>query len=466
MRPPSKLVLAFAAAAWLAAPASAGDEDPGVEARLLVIEGKFREADGVIERAPPEVQNDPVLRLALGEAALKFANSKTGEDKREALFSARQHFAKVVEVKPADGRAASGVLDTAKQLAQLDMDAKKSDDARAQAKFALEHAEKALAAGIATPEFKTALGRMYGFRASFVKSMKDADQLVSDSSKAASLLADAASAGGEQAGKILSEASAIQLRTANLVHEGIPKDDEKRDDDALASSIDLATKACNLPGATEDDFATHLDALRLAHSWGMKLAQRPFMTPLGPPIQGLKLELPRSGGWVRTKPPDWDLSLERNLHDPKNDGTVQIMLKEWAVSELSLGKAWSDLAAVAPRRFEKYKEDQAEVGTVVEPVQLGGGKNSLELWHYEVGGKTKNGRIQRIAEWIWFGDRKKDFVWQLKVIDWRPVPDVEDPDIVAFVTSAIGEGLWPPGAVAPKGKDDPKKPPPKPPKKK
>ncbi len=466
MRSPSTFVLVIAAAAWLAGPPAGADEDPGVEARLLVIEGKFREADGVIERAPPEVQNDPALRLALGESTLKFANTRTGEEKREALFSARQHFAKVIQVKPAEGKAAAGVLDTAKQLAQLDMESKKSDDARAQSKFALDHAEMALAAGVSSPEFKIALGRMYGFRASFVKSMKDVDQLVSDSTKAAALLADAATAGGELAGKILSEASAIQARAANLIHEGIPKDDEKRDDEALSASIELATKACNLPAATEADFTTHLDALRLAHSWGMKLAQKPFMTPLGPPIQGLKLELPRSGGWVRTKPPDWDLSLERNLHDPKNDGTVQIMLKEWAVSELSLGKSWSDLPAVAPRRFEKYKEDQSELGSVVEPVQLGGGKNSLELWHYEVGGRTKAGRIQRIAEWIWFGDRKKEFVWQLKVIDWRPVPDIEDPDIVAFVTSAIGEGLWPPGAIPAKGKDDGKKDPKKPPKKK
>lgn len=466
MRPPTKLALALALAGWLAPVAAAEGEDPGVEARLLVLEGKFREADGVIERAPPEVQNDPALRLALGEGAMKFANTKTGEEKREALFSARQHFARVIEVKPADAKAAAGVLDAAKQLAQLDTEAKKGDDARAQSKFALEHAEKSLAAGVAAPEFKTALGRMYGFRASFVKSMKDVEQLVSDSNKAAALLSEAAAAGGEQAGKLLSEASSIQLRAANLVHEGIPKDDEKRDDEALAASIDLATKACNLPAATEADFATHLDALRLAHSWGMKLAQKPFMTPLGPPMPGLKLELPRAGGWVRTKPPDWDLVLERNLHDPKNDGTVQIMLKEWAVSETSLGKPWSALSDVAPRRFEKYKEDQSEVGSVVEPVQLGGGKNSLELWHYEVGGKTKNGRIQRIAEWIWFGNGKKEFVWQLKVIDWRPVPDVEDPDIVAFVTSAIGPGLWPPGAVPAKGKDDGKKDPKKPPKKK
>jgi len=143
------------------------------------------------------------------------------------------------------------------------------------------------------------------------------------------------------------------------------------------------------------------------------------------------------------------------------------MIKMWKVSDVSLGKAWRELADMAPRRFEKYKEDQAELGSVVEPVQLGSGKNAPELWHYEVGGKLKGGRTERVAEWIWLGDKKSDAVWQMKVIDWRPVPDVEDPDIVAFVASAIGPGLWPPGAAG-KGKDDGKggkKPPPVPPKK-
>ena len=462
MRQQQRLALAAALAAWLIAAPVHAEGDPATEARLLAIEGKFREADSLIAHCAPAVQDDPVLRLTLADMALKFARTKTGEEKREPLFSARQHFARVVEVKPAEAKAAAGLLETAQGLAQLDVDGRKPDDAKAQAKFALDLAEKAVAAGVSSPEFKVMLGRMYGFRAGFVKTMKDVDALVADSTKSGVLLAEAAAADKENAGKFLSEASAVRLSAANLIHEGIPVATETRDDEALAAAIDYATQACNQTGASENAFATHLAALRLAHSWGMKLAQRPFMTPLGPPIQGLKLELPRSGGWTRGKSPEWDLLLERNLKDSTNDGTVQIMLKEWQVTETSLGKTWDQLAAIAPRRFDKYKEDQAELGSVVAPVQLGGGKNSLDLWHYEVGGKQKSGRIQRIAEWIWFGDRKKEFVWQLKVIDWRPVPDIEDPDIVAFVTSAIGPGLWPPGAVAPKGKDDgkdPKKPP-------
>jgi hypothetical protein len=445
MRSPMNAVLAAGLAAALAAGASRADEeDPRTEARLLAIEGKFREAD----------------------AALKFSRTKTGEEKRDPLFSARQHYAKVVSVTPTDAKAAVGVLVTAQELADLDVAARKFDDAMGQARVAIESGEAALGAGVATPEFKTMLGRMHGVRASYLKTMKDVDLLVSDTTKGAALLSDAAAADKEHAGKLLSEASAMRLRAANLIHEGIPVDSEKRDDEALASAIELATRACTLQAAAESDFATHLNALRLAHSWGMKIEQKPYMTPLGPALEGLKLELPRSGGWNRGKSADWDLVLERNLHDPKNDGTVQIMIKRWATNDMSQGKPWSQINEIGPRRFESYKTNMAELGSVVEPSNIATGKNASEIWHYQVAGKVDKGRTQRIAEWLWLGDKKSEAVWQMKVLDWRPVPDVEDPDLVAFVASAIGPGVWPASAVAPKGKDDKGgKKPPAPPKK-
>lgn len=459
MRSPRALALGAALAAWALVSPLAAQEDPAKDARLAYLDGKFREGDGIIERAPPEVQNNPALRLALAEMAAKFARGKEGEEQRGALFSARQHFAKAVELKPDEPRAATGLLAVAHDLAELDKAARHPDDAKAQAKFALAAAEKALAAGVATPEFKAALGRMYGFRASFAKSMKDVEQLVSDSVKSSTLLTEAAAAGGEGAGKMLSEASAVRLNEANLIHEGIPVETEKRDDEAMTIAIDLATQACKLATASENDYTTHLNALRLAHSWGQKLAQRPFMQALTPPLEGLKLMIPRAPGWTRAKPsPDWDLVLERNLHETKNDGTMQVLLKKWGANDMTLGKQWKEFADVASRRRDKYKEDLAEVSSIVDPVQLGSGKNLSDVWHYEVAGKLKSGRIERIGEWIFFGDKKKDTVWQLKIIDWRPVPDIEEPDVAAFVASAIGEGLWPAGATPPAPEPDPKGP--------
>lgn len=467
MRFPRPLVLALCAAIGAAAATGArAQDDPAKEARLLAVEGKFREADALIERAPPEVQGDVSLRLALADMAMKFAATLEGDAKRDPLTSARRHYAKVVELKPDSEKAAAGVLEAARVLAEVHMAAKRDDEARGEAKAAIEAGEKALAAGMSSPAFKQTLGRMYAFRASFLKSMKDVDQLVSDTTNGATLLAQAAEAGGENTGKLLSEASALRLRTANLVHEGIPKEDEKRDDEALAAAIELAAKACGLQGASEADFGTHLEALRLAHQWGLKSVPAPFMTILAPPIKGLKLMIPRAPGWTRGKSAEWDLLFDRNLHDSKNDGTVQFMLKEHASSESNLGKPWSSLADMAPRRFEKYTtEDLKECASKIEPAQVPGPKGTTELWYYGATGTNASGRKVKIGEWLWFGDAKKDFVWQMKVLDWRPVPDIEEPDIVAFLASAFGDGRWPPGAAPKddpkKGKDpkDPKKPP-------
>jgi len=463
MRRAMKWALPAVCAAWLATSRAGADEDPARDARLAAIDGHFREADGIIERAPPEVQNDAALRLAVGEAALKFAATASGEEKRQALYSARGHFAKVVELKPSEGKAAAGVVEASRNLADLYKEGKQPDEERTETKFALEFGDKAIAAGVSAPAFKLALGRMYGRHASFLKSMKDVVELVSDSTKAATLLAEAA-VGSEQAGKILSEASAIRLRVAGLVHEGIPVDDDKRDDEALAAAIDLSTQACNQKGATDVDYMTHLEALRLSHAWGAKLAVKPFMQPAVPPLEGLKIEIPRAPGWTRDKPAeDWDLLYNRNLHESKNDGTVQLTLKKHAAGDMSLGKNWGSMADQATRQFDKIKSDFKELGTVVAPVSLGG-KNAQECWHYEVSGTLATGRVLRDAEWIFPADKKKDSVWCLKVKDWRPVQDVQEPDIVAFVASAIGDGLWPSGA-APTG-PDPKKPPTPPTKKK
>lgn len=462
-RRPFVLVLGAAFAAAAATGAGAQD-NPATEARLLAIEGKFREADALIERAPQEVQEDVALRLALADMAMKAAVTREGDAKRDPLVSARNHFAKVVEIKPDNEKAAAGVLEAARTLAEVHMAAKREDEARGESKTAIESGEKALAAGMSAPAFKSMLGRMYAFRASFVKSMKDVELLVSDSTKGATLLAEAAAAGGDDAGKLLSEASALRLRTASLVHEGIPREEEKRDDEALTAAIELAAKACGLTSAREADFGTHLEALRLAHAWGLKTAPAPFMTVLAPPLKGLKLMVPRAPGWTRGKSAEWDLVFDRNLHDGKNDGTVQIMIKEWASGETSLGKSWEKLDEVAPRRFEKYStEDLKECASKVEPGMLPGGKNAVEVWHYAAAGKNASGRMVKIAEWIWHGNAKKEFTWQMKILDWRPVPDVEDPDIVAFVASAIGEGRWPGTTAAP---GEPPKDPKKPPKKK
>jgi hypothetical protein len=460
MRRALALFVPAVAAVCLLAGGAGADADPVVEAKLAANDGKFREADGLIERAPPEIQNDPAVHKSLGDLAMRYVAQQEGEKKRDGLFSARQHYAKLVELSAADAAGAAGVLKAARALADLDLEAKHVEDARAEAKFALESAEKASAAGVATPEFKALLGRMYGLRASFSKSMKDVDQIVSDSTKGATLLAEAA-VGSEDAGKLLSEASAIRLRAAGLVHEGVPPENEKHKlgDEALAAAIDLATKACAIKGANESDYRAHLDALRLAHAWGLKGMPKPFMQPLTPPFSPLKLEIPRASGWTRDKADGWDLVLKRNLHDEKNDGSMQVFFRGVKASDAALGGRWAALGDMSVRQMEKDKAEFSSVSSSSDAAQLMSGKSPVEVWSYQVAGQdAKSNRLRRLAAFYFFADKKKEQVVQLKINDWRPVPDVEEPDVVAFVASAIGEGLWPPGAAQGKPADEPKKP--------
>lgn len=425
------------------------------EARLAALEGKFREADLLLERAPPEVQNDAALHLAIADMAMKFARANEGAAQREGFRAARDHFARAVDVKPSDGRAAAGAILAAKELADLDVAAKMSDKAKEQAKFAIELGEKALAGGVADPEFKIQLGRMYGMRASFVKTMKEVELLASDSMKAAKLLGEGAAATDNP--KLLSEASAIQLNAANLIHEQIPVDTEKRDDLAMTSAIEMASLSCQRSGASESDYAAQLRALGLAYRWGIKVATKPFMQPLTPPLSGLKLEISRSGAWTRTKSAaDWELDLERDLKDPTNFGVVQVSFVRLDPKEPIMGKTWGQLPEVAQRLFEADVAGLETVGHKLEPVQLTT-KAGLDIWHFEAGGQIKGGRSKRIGQWVGFLDKKQEKAIQLRMYDWRLVPDFKEPDIVAFVASLLGEGVWPPDAAAqakePTGKD-------------
>jgi hypothetical protein len=458
MRRTVRCALVLALAGAFAAPVAAQD-DASREARLLAEDGKFREADGVINRASAEVQNDLELRLWVGGKALKFAEGLAGEAQRDPLFIAKQQFVKSLELKPDDPRSGTGLLAACKELADLEMAGKKVEEARVEAKFALENAEKALAAGVATQEFKLALGRMHAFRASLTKSMKDVELLASDSAKAAKLLAEG-SAGNEKAGAILAEASAVRLRVASLIHEGIPVDGEKRDDEAMASALDLAKQACAIPNANENDFRAHFDVLRLMHRWGMKSKEKPFMQAVAPGVGELKLQVPKARGWTRLKTDQYDVAYVRDLKDPADTNIVQVFLKLWKPSETMLGGKWSDLKDMAERRHEKYaKEDMTDLQKDVAPVELGGAaKNAPEIWHYEALGTQKGEKphVVWISEFIFQPDKKKEDRFQLKLVDWRQAPDLLEPDIAAFVDSAIGEGRWPPE----KGKGgDTKKPP-------
>jgi hypothetical protein len=122
-------------------------------------------------------------------------------------------------------------------------------------------------------------------------------------------------------------------------------------------------------------------------------------------------------------------------------------------------KTWADVDEAVATLFEKRKSSYADDAASSGPTLLGGKKKGPQVWFFEIAGlETASNRRNKMLEWIWVSTTRKDTVWNLKVVDWRRTVSPEDPDIVAFVQSALPPGLWPAGQPAPA--DDPKKKPP------
>ena len=98
----------------------------------------------------------------------------------------------------------------------------------------------------------------------------------------------------------------------------------------------------------------------------------------------------------------------------------------------------------------KYPIVQAPMGWIARAQLASAVSNAGGLGIIE----TSSGRLDEVREEVKKMKTLTDKPWGINVAQ----AFVRDPDIVSFVASAIGPGIWPPGS-APKGKDDPKKPP-------
>lgn len=451
------LVLAAAAALAGGGPGAAADTDPRTEARLLYFDGKFAEADKLLADAGPEVAKDPVLRAQLAEVAQKFLRGKSGEDRRGGLEAIKRSWAAVLESRPGDGPALGGAIAAAKELVDLDLAQRKVDAAAAQATWAIQVGERATAAGALTPETKAAIGVAHGVRASVSKKVDLLPQNLADFQKGAQLLEEAAK-GHEKEAAWLGEAADLRLREATFVHDAIPLETEKRDDQALAAAVVLARRSCEAKGAADAQFWTHLRTLTVAHEWKLPGDHgRPFVKPVAPPVEGLELMVPKGVSWTR-EAGEWDLALKRQYEGEPNG--VQILLEARDAKAALGGKQWAQIADIVPILFEIRQGGFGDIQSEQKPAALGGDKKGKgAVWHFQIAGTVKDStRTQRLAEWVWVSTTRKDTVWDLKILDWRKPSSVEDPDLVAFVTSAIGPGLWPPGSAPPPEDTGKKKP--------
>jgi hypothetical protein len=427
-----------------AVPGARADEDPGRQARLLVADGKFEEADTVLDKADEAVRTDPELRWSLAQSALKWSKRKRGMDRVKGYEAARDHFAAVMKKQPDNGDAALGAVDAALELVSLWTEAKNGAMADQNRDWAIAAAEEAFAGGVESQDLKGGVAELYASRAGRVATIDEIDKLSKDYRRAAELYI-AAAAGSRREGELLGKAADCRLREAQFVRDKIPKsvEEEVRDEEAIKAAVDLATKACQAKGANTASYSVQLRVLRLAAQWEVKDLPEPFMEEYPRLVEGLKLQLPKSEGWKKAKYEGWDLLLNRKF-EGEDTKYVQLMIRRlhWDDSRFS-GLSWADIEKVAERKHESEIENFEEEPLVnVEAVNLSG-KDENDVWHYRIKG-TKKGRQLYQAEWFWKDpDKKNPITYNLKILDYDAPFGMEEPDVLKFIESACGQMLTP-----------------------
>jgi hypothetical protein len=419
-----------AAAAGVASSPTFAQDDPRKEARLLYLEGKFREAESILDKAGADVTSDKELRAQLAEIAKKALAKKTGEERRAGLEALVRCYTKITEA--GDPQGLEGAATAGRELADLDLAARKPEDALSRAKAILALAEKADLTK-AGPEGKVAVGEAYAIRARATKKPDRVDAVVADFQAGAKLLLEAA-AGHEKEGIWTARAASIRAEEATFVHDTIPLPAERRDEDALLAAIQLAQKACAMKGAVDATYDTHLLLLRKATEWEMKeVTSIPPMKPLMPAVEGLAVQIPQGSFWKRVGSNDWTLHLERRFEGETN--SVQLLVKFWGANEAYGGRKWSQVEEVTALRFEAAHGDYAEVASEQKPQRVGTSKKGPGTWMFQIGGMIAGNRPQKRVEWY---VPAKDGTWQVKLIDWRRPSSVDDPDLRAIVASIVG----------------------------
>lgn len=481
-RPLTRFAVAGLAACFLAlsiGPARAADV--AREARLLTLDGKFTEANALVDTAPDKVKNDPVLRKTLADLAKKYLKRKLGEEKRGGLESIKLNLHAAYRLTGDDVVAATGAMKAAAELAALDMEARKPNAARGQASWAVKLGEEVLGGGQDTPEVKAELAQAHRTFAEVAHKIQDQKAIIVSYDRGSTLMLEAAE-GREDAAVWISEAARLLLLKSKFIRQVIPLETEKRDDEAADQAAKLALKACESPGAKGKQYSMHLVAIRNAREFGLTGEYgQPFMKKLEPGVEGLDIQIPLADAWNQQKVEDWDLRIERRFED--EDKILQIQINRWPHSGRKYGIAWADLRNLMKVRAEQepkrvLKEVTGGIalhilGQKPEALEVDeddgkkkkkkrkpkkrrkpkkGKKDAPEVYHYQTIGKVEGRNMpMRLCEWFWSGGSKEGVTYQLRITDWGRPWGLEDPDMESFLQSMFGE-QWPEKPVEDKKK--------------
>ena len=461
------LALSFAAAplAGSSFHAAAADEDAGKQARLLYFEGKFAAGDELLAAAPAEIRDDPALRKALAEAAQKWAGRQKGAAKRAGLIAARKNWGELQKLAPTESAAVETALDITRELVEIAREAKNGVHAVNDAGWAISAGENALEGGADSPALRLGLADAYVVRAEYSHKVEDFDQIVSDYTRGAELIAETADASKKPAASY-GRAAQILLDLGTFVNDQRPMKEETRDEESITKAVEFATDACRQEDTRTEHYTTHVAVLQVAHRFGIEELPPVFVDEVSERdrVGRLPIHVPRGRQWKQIKDVDgWPLMWERRFlskeGDPPKDA-MQIMLRAMDHGEAFRGRQWSKVEEVAKARFdaEKKKFDDVAAEVVLERVEVepieepDDGKKKRkkkkkkkpakfpEVWHWEIAG-TRGGARQRVGEWLWLSDSKNDVSYNLRMIDYRSPPDLTEPDLVAFVKRAIAAQL-------------------------
>ncbi len=458
------LTLAGVALALLVTPqiGAHAQDDPRLEARLLVMDGKFGEAEDLIAESPEDVRHDVKLMNELGSLALRWTMTEEGVARRPGLEAAKVLFGRAMTLKSSDVKAAEGALEAAITLSKLELEAAREGKAAELVAWAIASGEMALEDGATSAVILDYLGKAVATRASNYRKVDDVKKLAADYKRAGELFAEAAAATPEDAHFYFSAAASARLAEAKFIHDRIPVERETRDDKALQAAAKYAAQACDLKNAKDEAYFTHLSILRLAVEWETDGDfGEPYMKPLTPPLQGLEVLVPKSQGWKRTRDKEWDLILTRHFAFADEHNICQIKVKAWEWSENKFGQSWQMIETICQRYYESASEDYVELKRNVATLDIAelkpkkgakkpkkkpkkkkkkkGKKKDPEVWHFRVAGQRRaaDGRLQQRSEFL-FHHPEEQVTYHIRVLDWDMPWGLDDPDVSKVIESMCG----------------------------
>lgn len=435
------------------------------EVRLLTAEGKFAEADKLLD-GDDALKTDKAFRAALADAALRSSDAKKGVQKLPGVLAALAHLQAAAGGEVDLGKIGTGAFETALEVVNLQIEAKDEAGAKSTVEAAGPVLDAVIVETTTDAGMLIAAADLYDKRADLSHKVEQMERIIGDLGKAAALLERAAATYRDKP-KALGWAALAYSKQAEFVFDKIPIESETRDEQAIRKAVALATQACKTEGATNEVYTNHLITIRTAKKIGVTdIETETFLEDVRPAVEGLALKIPKGGIWKTRKTEEWDFHATRQFEGEGK--SVEVLVKIWGHDEALYGKTLNNVKDVVEIRAEAQEGKFKEIKSKVPPHLLGdpepepddgkkkkkpkkrkkkkpkkGEPEQPDVWHFRIVGEpTNTTKPQQLAEFFW-SDDQKGITFQIRILDWGTPWGLEDEDVTQFIRSAVGD-QWPP----------------------